>query len=167
MQWDIVGLAETWLDEESEKGVAVRGYGAVCASRKEKGGGGVALLLRDGLVYRERPDLGKFKEGVFESLFLEIIRGGGRRNDVVGVVYRPPGGNMGLFNAEMVRTLLLLRGTDAYIMGDFNVDLMKTDTRTYFRFLGGIHIGGLLPAGVSSHKNYGHNGDTYRQHMDK
>ena len=37
VQWDIVGLAETWLDEESEKGVAVRGYGAVCASREEEG----------------------------------------------------------------------------------------------------------------------------------
>ena len=45
MQWDVVGLAETWLDEESEKGLSVGGYGAVCASRKRKQGGGVALLL--------------------------------------------------------------------------------------------------------------------------
>ena len=29
----------------------------------EKGGGGVALLLRDGLTYRERSDLGTFTEG--------------------------------------------------------------------------------------------------------
>ena len=96
VQWDVVGLTETWLDEESEKGLAVGGYGAVCASRKEKGGGGVALLLKDGLTYRERPDLGTFTEGVFECIFVEIIRGGGRRNDVVGVVYRPPGSMGGL-----------------------------------------------------------------------
>ena len=64
VQWDVVGLAETWLDAESEKGVSVRGYGVVCASRKRKAGGGVALLLRDGLTYRERPDLGTFNEGV-------------------------------------------------------------------------------------------------------
>ena len=39
VQWDVLGLAETWLDAESEKGLAVQGYSAVCASRKQKGGG--------------------------------------------------------------------------------------------------------------------------------
>ena len=48
--WDVVGLVETWLDEESEKGLAVGGYGAVCASRRKMGDGGVALLVRDGLT---------------------------------------------------------------------------------------------------------------------
>ena len=52
MQWDVAGLAETWLDEESEKGLAMKGYRALCASRKKKAGGGVALLIRDGLTYR-------------------------------------------------------------------------------------------------------------------
>ena len=70
--WDVVGLAETWLDEESEKGLAMSGYGVVCASRKESSGGGVALLVRDGLTYRVRPDLGTFHEGSFESVFVEI-----------------------------------------------------------------------------------------------
>ena len=54
------------------------------ASRRVKAGGGVALLVRDGLIYRERPDLGTFIEGVFESVFVEIVRGGGHRNDIVG-----------------------------------------------------------------------------------
>ena len=85
---------ETWLDEESEKSMAVEGYRAVCASRKQRSGGGVALLVRDGLTYRERPDLGTFDEGQFESVFIEIIRGRGRRNDVVGVVYRENQGEM-------------------------------------------------------------------------
>ena len=65
----MVGLAETWLDAESEKRVGLSGYVVVCASRKEKGGRGVAVFVRDGLTYRERPDLGKFMEG-FLSLFL-------------------------------------------------------------------------------------------------
>ena len=115
VQWDVVGLAETWLDEESEKGVSVKGYGVVSASRKGRGGG-VALLIRDGLTYRERPDLGTFIEGVFESVFVEIIRGGGRRNDVVGVVYRPPGGGIAGFNSEMGPILTRLQGVDGYIL---------------------------------------------------
>ena len=109
VQWDVVGLAETWLNQESESRMAVEGYGVVTASRRERSGGGVALLIRDGLTYRERPDLGTFDEGVFESVFVEIIRGRGRRNDVVGVVYRPPGGQLGGFNTEMARILAKLQ----------------------------------------------------------
>ena len=51
VQLDVVGLAKTWLDEDNEKGMAVKGYRAVCASRKKKARGGEALLLRDGLMY--------------------------------------------------------------------------------------------------------------------
>ena len=101
--WDVIGLAETWLDEESEAGLKVQGYDAVCASRKERSGGGVALLVREGLTYKERPDLGVFEEGLFESTFVEIIRGGGRRNDVVGAVYRPPGVDMGALMKKLPR----------------------------------------------------------------
>ena len=61
--WDAVELAET--DAESEKRVGLSGYVVVCASRKEKGGRGVAVFVRDGLTYRERSDLGTITEGVF------------------------------------------------------------------------------------------------------
>ena len=98
--WDVVGLAETWLDGESEVGLSMQGFRPVCASRKQRSGGGVALLVRDGLTFKTRPDLGEFEEGVLESVFVEIIRGGGRRNDVVGAVYRPPGADMGDFNGN-------------------------------------------------------------------
>ena len=40
MQWDIVGLAETWLDDASEQLVSLKGYSMVGASRKQKQGGG-------------------------------------------------------------------------------------------------------------------------------
>ena len=43
----------------------------------------MAVFVRDGLTYRERPDLGTFTEEVFESVFVEIIRGGGRKNDIL------------------------------------------------------------------------------------
>ena len=61
----------------------------MCASRKERSGGGVALLVREGLTYKERPDLGLFEQGLFESVFVEIIKGGGHRNYIIGVVYTP------------------------------------------------------------------------------
>ena len=50
--WDIIGLCETWLDSQSEKTISVEGYGLVCASRKLKVGGGVALLVKEGCTYK-------------------------------------------------------------------------------------------------------------------
>ena len=126
IHWDVIGLVETWLDEESEKALTLKGFQAVCASRKKKAGGGVALLLRDGLVYRERPDLGSFIEGVFESVFAEIVNGAGKRNEVVGAVYRPPAGEFDRFSQELSRVTKAIGQLDGYIMGDFNVDLLRS-----------------------------------------
>ena len=103
-------------------------------------------MIRDGVTYRERPDLGTFKEGVFESIFVEIIRGRGRRNDVVGVVYRPPGGQLGGFNTDMAQILGKLQGKDGYVMGDFNVDLVKSGTDgPTSDYLEGFTSGGFYP----------------------
>ena len=71
----------------------------------------VALLIRDGHTYRARPDLGTFDEDVFESVFVEIERSGGLRNDIVGTVHRPPRGDLRGFTAEMARVLQQLHGT--------------------------------------------------------
>ena len=125
--WEVIGLTETWLDAESEKRVSVSGYKAVCASRVKKSGGGVAVLIRDDLTYRERPDLSIFMEGVLESTFIEIVRSGTRRNEVVGVVYRPPGGDVSQFNEQLSKVLEKTKNVTCYIMGDFNLDLLKVD----------------------------------------
>ena len=146
VQWDLVGLAETWLDSESEKLVSVKGFSLVSASRRGRIGGGVALLIREGLVYRERGDLSMFLEGVFESTFVEIVRGEGQGNIIVGVVYRPPGGEMGQFNSRMVEIANKLRGKEVYIMGDFNVDLLKSSSHSPSAdYLEGLYATGFYP----------------------
>ena len=146
VQWDVVGLAETWLDEISEKHLSVQGFSSLCASRKTKAGGGVAFLVRDGLTYRERTDLNVFKEGIIESLFIEIIRGEGKRNEILGVAYRPPGGDIHVYSEEMTRLFAKLRGGNAYIMGDFNIDLLKTDShRPTTDWLECLYAGGFFP----------------------
>ena len=126
--WDVIGLAETWLDSETEKLTSVKGFSFISASRKVKTGGGVALLVREGLVYKERPDLNVFQEGVFESMFIEIVRGGGKANEVVGVVYRPPNGEIATFTTVLSDILGKLRSTEGYLMGDYNIDLLKAQT---------------------------------------
>ena len=71
--------------------------------------------------------MGTFDEDLFESVFVEIVRSGGLRNDIVGTVHRPPRGDLRGFKAEMARVLQPLHGTDTYIMGDFNVHLLRLD----------------------------------------
>ena len=55
MVWDVVGM-----------GVVGRLRSCVLQGRKR----GVALFIREGLMYRERLDLGTFTEGMFESVFI-------------------------------------------------------------------------------------------------
>ena len=40
VNWDIIGLAETWLDAKSERLISIQGYNIICASRARKQGGG-------------------------------------------------------------------------------------------------------------------------------
>ena len=124
--WDLIGLAETWLDAESEKLLSFQGYNIVCASRKKKSGGGVALMIKEGLVFRERADLSVFEEGEIESLFVEIVRDRGQRNELIGVVYRPPSGDVAAFTEHMSSIMDKMGNKSAFIMGDFNVDLLKS-----------------------------------------
>jgi hypothetical protein len=79
----------------------------------------VALFVKEGLTYKTRPDLGIFEEGEFESVFIEIDRGGGRRNDVVGVVYRPPRTGLAVFNDRMAQLLGRLGGGEWLHYGGF------------------------------------------------
>ena len=43
----------------------------------------------------------------------------------VGIVYRPPSGQLRDFLKEWERVLSVLPGKDVVIMGDFNIDLLK------------------------------------------
>ena len=47
--------------------------------------------------------MGTFTEGIFESLSVELLRGGTHRKDVVGVFCRPPGRDKGGFSHEMAK----------------------------------------------------------------
>ena len=131
-----------------------RGFAVVCASRKESGEG-VVLFIRDGLMYRERPDLGMFTKGVFASVFFEIIKGRGQRNDIIEVVYRPPGAGLEEFNNEMAGVLAKMRGVSGYTIGDFNLDLIKMGTHgAKIRLFGELHSRWVLPSTFKADGHY-------------
>ena len=145
IEWDVIGLTETWLDKESEKGFSVQGFEGLCASRQKKGGGGVALLIKEGLVYKERPDLNIFKEGIIETVFAELVGTGSQKNDIVGIIYRPPNADLKQFNEEIAKVLERVQNVNTYLMGDFNVDLLKASHRPTQEFIEGFTEKGFFP----------------------
>ena len=53
---------------------------------------------------------------------------------------------MGVFGDEMAKVLADIRGTDGYIMGDFNVDLSKSEAHgPTADYLGGFSSQGFYP----------------------
>ena len=71
---------------------------------------------------------------------------GGERNVVIGVVYRPPSGNLALLNEQMTQVLAKVGRTETYIMGDYNVDLLKSVSHQRTSdFLEGFYAGGFYP----------------------
>lgn len=99
IHFSLIALSETWLKPENEHCYGLEGYTAEHNVRKVKVGGGVSLLITDGIDYTRREDLCT-SSNVAETLFVEIDKSlfGGNSNIVVGVLYRPPDSDMSLFN---------------------------------------------------------------------
>src|SRR5688572_28411139 len=63
-----------------------------------------------------------------ESLFIQINHNS--KNEIIGVVYRPPNGDLAKFNIAFDKLLKMLdeEKKPCYILGDFNINLLNTDT---------------------------------------
>ena len=52
--------------------VKIPGFTHVSNYQKYKKGGGVTMLIRNGISYKKRTDLDVFDEGLTESIFVEV-----------------------------------------------------------------------------------------------
>ena len=129
----VVGLTETWLNDCDCHLYKLDGYSIVENHRECRVGGGVALLIRDWLTVAERDDICVYNSDI-ESVFVEIDKDQIRssKNIVIGTSYRPPGQDIDNFNFEINKILDKLHKENKiiYIMGDFNINLMNSDTHT-------------------------------------
>ena len=84
------------------------------------------------LHYKLRPHLNINEDGIIETLFIEIISTTGK-NIILGNIYRPPSGNFEMFENKLNEILSEVDKTKkiTYLMGDFNIDLLKTDNCDY------------------------------------
>ena len=71
IKFSVIGMTETWLDDTSCLLYSMPKYNFVESHRKNQSGGGVAIFLRDGMLYKQRTDLSVFND-CCESCFIAI-----------------------------------------------------------------------------------------------
>ena len=98
VQWDIVCVSETWLNEDAEKSRYLDGYTAFFENRNERTGGGVAVYIRnDCVISCERLPINNPTET--QSIFIQCNLPSSKV--FVGQFYRPPNICPKLFIEEM------------------------------------------------------------------
>lgn len=128
----IVGLCETWLKESNKQLYSPPGYHIVAKSRYQRTGGGVALLFDANLNYKIRTDLNLSQGDQVEAVFADITIDKSKII-TVGEIYQPPSASVHDFIVELAKLLDNLENSrvPSYLMGDFNIDLLKHPTNNY------------------------------------
>ena len=126
----IVALTETWLKPENEGCYGIPGYNGLFNSRADRSGGGVSLLIKNGLSCNVRDDLTLMTDTA-ETLFVEFDKNdiGFDQNVIVGVLYRPPNTNISTFNDTLGEILnkIKVERKSCYLLGDYNINLLNAD----------------------------------------
>lgn len=126
----IIAFTETWLKDSTATLYGIPGYNIESLYRKRKKGGGVSLLVKNGIEYKKRDDLSCFTPNI-EALFIEIINSYDKsaRHIIVGVIYRLHT-DMNSFLTEFNHTLSMIKLENklTYIVGDFNINLLNADS---------------------------------------
>ena len=145
--FSVIGLAETNI-EEANKGTYClnENYSAVYLSKIEdkKKGSGLGLYLHNNFNHTMVNEFTVCSKDI-ETLFVKITNVGDPV--YVGVVYRPPSGQIDKFN-EIIGSILYKISdlqSHCYILGDFNVDLLNLKKPGYTKFEDTIHSNGFLP----------------------
>jgi exonuclease III len=146
----ILAVTETWLEEATSDIAQIPGYNFIHKPREKGQGGGVGFFISLDIVYQLIPEQHcKQLHVSYESLFIRIPQQKSA-SLMLGVIYRPPGQPLQLFNEEFSQLLSALTETkkEIILLGDFNINLLKygdhlhtnnfLDTISSFHFLPAI-----------------------------
>lgn len=131
--FSVIGFSETWLGNNRSPLVQIEDYIFVENHRTLRKGVGVGLFASNKLSFVKRDD-------IIESVFIEIKASNGKNYNspiLVGVIYRPPHGQVQCFNDHLSELLSKISNDNlqSYIMGDFNFDLLKSSSSDFLQLL--------------------------------
>jgi len=134
-KFSIICVSEVWSCQSTERFISIPGYNCVCRSRSTGRGGGLALFFDSDLdiIIKDRPDLDSPDSIVYESLIVQISQSNKAAKDIiVGVLYRPPNTNIDTFLSNLSNLLDTLNKENrpTYLLGDYNIDLLKQNTHS-------------------------------------
>jgi len=125
----------------------LRGENNPRVPRKGITGGGVALLIRQGIIFNEIEITAVPAHETYGGVFVGIPQSKGSII-VLGSVYRPPGHSVNDFNQELTILLSQLSKSKNQVIlgGDFNIDLLNTsDHGPSLDFINIMNSQSLLP----------------------
>ena len=132
-RFDIITLSETWLYESfpKEKLIITGYHPPLRLDREDKGGGGVAIYVKESLYYKHRPDL--HVPGL-EALWIEADIN--RETMLIGCFYRSPTEPVSYCDLidESIR-LALRTPHKVFVLGDFNLDCKDSLNRYIQRIM--------------------------------
>lgn len=130
-QFSIIALSETWFDSFNCSAYDPPGYLGTHMTRTTRTHGGVSIYVNSSLTFRRRDDL-SYMTDFLESLFIVVTdpRCIDQTHTTVGIIYRPPNTDLDRFldSLETITRTLSAEKNTTYIMGDFNLDLLKKHT---------------------------------------
>src|SRR6218665_2657550 len=123
-----LALTGTWLCEGTAHLLNIPGYKMVSKHRAVGIGGGVALLVREDIVFNILDSELVPKHSSYEGILIIVHQQKGTYL-VIGAMYRPPGQHVPQFNEELNNLLHILVKNNRRIIlsGNFNIDLIKVN----------------------------------------
>ena len=125
-EFDFIGITETGL-KQNDGSLELEGYKPVdCYTEASRGG--VRIYIKKGISFKPRPDLDTKISGKLETKFIEVVDD----NTIVGCIYKHPNMSMSEFKIYYTNVLekLCSKKSQSFLMGDFNIDLLKSNSHT-------------------------------------
>ena len=137
-EFTVIGVSETWLRDDNCDLYHLDGYHFTEVHRTCRSGGGVGIYVKNSIPFLNRRDL-KVEDEISESVFIEIDKQifNRSRNIMIGVIYRPPGGNLQNCMESMNIVLNGLRNENklCFLMGEFNINLLNYEKNKNMKIL--------------------------------
>ena len=132
--FDVIGISEHKIKKGSSpsNNIALIGYNEFEFEPTGTTHGGTGFYIKQGLDYKMRDELSINIPGQLEASFVEIILPD-KKNLIVGCFYRHPSSPISVrdFTSEQLEPILSKiskEKKEIALMGDFNVDLLKTSS---------------------------------------
>jgi len=141
----IIGLSETHLKDKPHDYYQLNGYKMEYTNRIGREKGGVCLYISEKVKYKLRNDLNRANAN-FESCFIEIEIPN-KKNALVGVIYRAHTAiEYFVQDVDSIFQIINKENKVSYVMGDFNIDLLKDDSHSpTHNYLDFIYSMSLIP----------------------